>query len=64
MKFIEIEFDNENKLFELKSTKIIVVDLLKTKKTINKENIREYLLSSISFSLKKENILQTTSSEF
>ena len=55
-KFIEIEFDNENELFKLKSTKIIVVDSLKTKKTINKKNIWKYLSSSISIFLKERNI--------
>ena len=63
-KFIEIESDSENELFELKSTEIIVVDSSKAKKTINKEDIREYLSSSTSFFLKKKNISQVTSSEF
>ena len=63
-KFIEIEFDSEDELFELKSTEIIVVDSSKAKKTINKEDIREYLSSSTSFFLKKKNISQVTSSEF
>ena len=64
MKFIKIEFDSENELFKLKSTEIIVVDSSKTKKIINKKDIRKYLLSSTSSFLKKENISQMTSSKF
>ena len=44
------------------SIEIIIVDSSKTKELISKDD-KEYLSSSISFSLKEENILQTTSSE-
>ena len=62
LKFIEIEFDNDEKLFKLMSIEIIIVDSSKTKKSISKDD-KEYLSSSTSFSLKEENTLQTTSSE-
>ena len=55
LKFIEIEFNNDEKLFELISIEIIIVDSSKTKKTINK-NDKKYLSSSTSFFLRKENI--------
>ena len=63
LKLIEIEFNNDEKLSELILIEIIIVDSSKTKELINKDD-KEYLLSLISFSLKKENISQTTLSEF
>ena len=62
LKFIEIKFNNDEKLFKLISIEIIIVDLSKTKESINK-NDKNYLSSSTLFSLKEENISQTTSSE-
>ena len=62
-KFIEIKSNSDEKLFELTSTKTFVVHSSndeKTKKAINKDD-KKYLLSSTSFSLKKENILQSFS---
>ena len=58
-KFIEIESDRDEKLFKLTSTEIFIVYLSndeEMKKAINK-NDKEYLPSSISSSLKEENIL-------
>ena len=63
LKFIEIEFDNDEKLFKLILIETIIVDSSKTKELISKDD-RKYLSSLILFSLKKENISQTTSSEF
>ena len=56
LKFFKIEFDNDEKLFELMSIEIIIVDASKTKDSISK-NDREYLSSLTSFSLKKKNTL-------
>ena len=63
LKLIEIEFDSDEKLSELMLIEIIIVDSSKTKESISKDD-KEYLSSSTSFSLKEENISQTTSSEF
>ena len=60
LKLIEIEFDNDEKLSELISIETIIVDSSKTKELISKNN-KNYLSSSTSFSLRKENISQTTS---
>ena len=56
LKLIEIEFNNNKKLFKLILIETIIVDSLKTKKSISK-NDKKYLSSSTSFSLKEENTL-------
>ena len=54
LKFIEIKFNSNKKLFKLILIEIIIVILSKTK-AISKNN-EKYLLSLTSFSLKEENI--------
>ena len=56
LKFIKIEFDNDEKLSELMSIEIIIVNLLKTKESISKDD-KKYLSLSTSFSLKEKNTL-------
>ena len=55
IKFIEIEFDSDEKLSELILIETIIVDSSKMKELINKDD-KKYLSSLTSFFLKRKNI--------